>query len=287
MGAVILQHQFGAQNHHFLKHIRMHQKGKQTDVKSEQNVQQLEGIKRDDLKQNVDQILASQFFARSKRLSGLLKYLLEKYEAGSISDLTEYGIGLDYFKRDPNQYSTNDDPIVRVQIGRLREKLKQYYAANRHISLHIAIPLGTYIPKFELKQCEKISNPACTGVFHEFISICRQQKTIEFADGLNEYIIQGLYQVLGTGLSVSQSDSRAESDEDKKTQAQNQYRIVGKFQLENEQLQVFLRVLSASNDRVLWADQLVTQVEDGLSFKLQQKLSRSIVEKLEAFLTRR
>lgn len=51
------------------------------------------------------------------------------------------------FDRDPATYSTGEDPILRVHIGRLRDKLRAYYAGlGRADALVIAIPMGSHMP---------------------------------------------------------------------------------------------------------------------------------------------
>ncbi len=93
------------------------------------------------------QILASGVFARAQRMSRLLRFLIEKGLNGDIRDVNEYSIGIEVFDRDPRAYSTCDDPVVRVHVGRLREKLKAYYATwAGEPTLQFSIPLGSYVP---------------------------------------------------------------------------------------------------------------------------------------------
>jgi hypothetical protein len=73
-------------------------------------------------------VLASSLFNNAPRRSCLLKFLVEKALSGAVWNTKEYIIGIEVFDRDPSTYCTNDDPIVRVQVGRLRETLKIYYA---------------------------------------------------------------------------------------------------------------------------------------------------------------
>ncbi|MEC5218929.1 hypothetical protein RCH09_003904 [Actimicrobium sp. GrIS 1.19] len=93
------------------------------------------------------EILASAGFARAQRMQELLRFLVEKQMTGAVRETSEYAIGIEVFERDAATYSTCEDPIVRVQIGRLREKLRHYYAtAGAQTTLRFAIPVGSYMP---------------------------------------------------------------------------------------------------------------------------------------------
>jgi len=85
----------------------------------------------------VRQMLGSPLFARAPRMCHLLSFLVDKKLTGKEREITEYAIGLDVFRRDARLYGTLIDPVVRVQVGRLRGRLAAYYAAAR---------TGSYIP---------------------------------------------------------------------------------------------------------------------------------------------
>ena len=58
-------------------------------------------------------------------------------------------IGLDVFGRKADSYDPAFDPIVRVQMGRLRSKLRAYYNGSGLPDLvRIDVPVGTYVPEF-------------------------------------------------------------------------------------------------------------------------------------------
>ena len=68
---------------------------------------------------------------------------------GRGSRLKEARIGLDVFGRKADSYDPAIDPIVRVQMGRLRSKLRSYYAGQGAGELvRIDVPIGSYVPTF-------------------------------------------------------------------------------------------------------------------------------------------
>ena len=74
-------------------------------------------------------ILASQTFARSRRLQDLLRYTVERIKTGRTDSIKEYLLAVEVFDRKPS-FDPRFDSIVRVQASRLREKLEKYYATE-------------------------------------------------------------------------------------------------------------------------------------------------------------
>lgn len=93
-------------------------------------------------------VLASPAFVRSPRMGKLLQYLCEKYFEGQADNIKEYSIAVEVLGR-PDSFDPTEDAIARVEVHRLRRKLREYYeqegASNR---LRIDIPPGKYTPIF-------------------------------------------------------------------------------------------------------------------------------------------
>ena len=97
----------------------------------------------------LEQILRSHVFSRARRMCRLLRYLVEQGIAGAKRNTCEYAIGLDVFDREPAEYYPGNDPVVRIQVGRLRQRLAEFYACfPNQVQVHLSIPLGTYWPEF-------------------------------------------------------------------------------------------------------------------------------------------
>ena len=97
-------------------------------------------------------LLASQDFIRAPKLAILLTYLCEKLFAGEANQIKEYSIGVEVFHRGTS-FDQDSDSIVRVEANRLRKRLAEYYAREgaSHL-LQITIPLGQYVPRFEMRS---------------------------------------------------------------------------------------------------------------------------------------
>jgi len=99
-------------------------------------------------KAEVDSALASAFFVRSPRLANLLRYVCEKYFAGETDQIKEYNIAVDVLDR-PSSFDPSEDAIARVEVHRLRKKLREYYQSEgADHNLRIVIPIGRYVPVF-------------------------------------------------------------------------------------------------------------------------------------------
>ncbi|WP_027056936.1 tetratricopeptide repeat protein [Mesorhizobium erdmanii] len=102
------------------------------------------------VRETLERLLASETFGRSERARKLIRYLVEREQAGEGDRLKGFSIAMDVFGKD-GDFDPSTDAVVRVQAGRLRELLQQYFA-NEGIAepVRIAIPRGGYVPAYEL-----------------------------------------------------------------------------------------------------------------------------------------
>lgn len=95
-------------------------------------------------------ILASDEFVASDRLKDFLRFVVEEALGGRAERLKAYTIALKVLGRDAG-FDAQNDPIVRMEAGKLRRRLEHYYlAAGRDDPIRIDIPKGGYAPRFVL-----------------------------------------------------------------------------------------------------------------------------------------
>jgi hypothetical protein len=100
-------------------------------------------------RQQLAAVLASPTFARAQRLVKLLDFICERHFEGQDAHVCEYSIATEVLGR-PSNFDPAEDAIARVEIHRLRKKLREYYAAEgSHQPLKIIIPPGMYTPVFQ------------------------------------------------------------------------------------------------------------------------------------------
>ena len=106
----------------------------------------------DDVRRQLDRLLASSGFANAGRMSRFLKFVVERTLAGEGERLKEYVIGVEVFDRDTN-YDPRVDSIVRVEAARLRTKLAEYYAGEgRGDAVVLTLPKGGYAAVIKLDE---------------------------------------------------------------------------------------------------------------------------------------
>jgi hypothetical protein len=110
------------------------------------------GIPSDVIKQELDRVLQSKAFRSAEGLSRLLRFVVERSLEGDAESLKEYVLGSQALDRGAG-FDPQADPIVRVQAGRLRSKLQDYYhAEGKNNPVRIALPKGGYSPEFRSHQ---------------------------------------------------------------------------------------------------------------------------------------
>jgi adenylate cyclase len=107
-----------------------------------------------DIKRALDRILESETFSRSERMKRFLSFTVSMVLEGRTDELKEYSIGVAAFDK-PENFDPRLDPIVRVEAGRLRTKLKEYYEREgREDCLQIYFPKRSYVPQFHVRTQE-------------------------------------------------------------------------------------------------------------------------------------
>lgn len=89
-------------------------------------------------------ILGSQCFGQAARSSKFLQHVVEQTLAGQSERLKGYSIAIEVFGRPPD-FDAQTDPLVRVEAGRLRRRLAEYYGAEgQGDPVVIGLPRGGY-----------------------------------------------------------------------------------------------------------------------------------------------
>src|SRR5690242_14688046 len=107
------------------------------------------------VREQLDRILRSGSFRNAPALQRLLQYVTSNVTSrsteGQLAHLKEYTIGIDVFGRG-DSYDPKTDPVVRVEMHRIRQKLREYYqheGANDPIV--VEIPTGHYVPSIGIR----------------------------------------------------------------------------------------------------------------------------------------
>lgn len=111
----------------------------------------IDSAQRAEIQAQIDRLLASTCFSSSLRRGQLLRYLVQ-HALADIEEINEYAIGVDVFEKPPS-FDPRIESIVRTEVGRLRQKLKEYYAREDCLDrVLIEIPLRCYRPAFLFRE---------------------------------------------------------------------------------------------------------------------------------------
>jgi hypothetical protein len=100
----------------------------------------------------VERILQSKEFRSSEILRRLLVFLTEKLLSGEADELKEYSIAIDCLGK-PSSYDPRHSSAVRIQIGRLRQKLADYYRNEGQEDLVVIdVPKGRFKLNYEIRD---------------------------------------------------------------------------------------------------------------------------------------
>jgi hypothetical protein len=101
------------------------------------------------VRQQIDRLIQSKTFQNSEVHRRLLQYLADRTLSGDADRLKEYIVGLEAFGK-PSTYDPKSDSIVRLQVGRLRQKLAVYYQSEANgDAVQVTLPKGAFKLVFE------------------------------------------------------------------------------------------------------------------------------------------
>src|SRR5579864_1844502 len=108
----------------------------------------------------LDRILASAAFAEAERARCFLRFVVERKLEGRVAEIKESVIAVEVLRRPPS-FDSKSDPIVRVEAGRLRDRLNFYYESEGGAdSLLISLPKGRYVPEFTERRARETPHSA-------------------------------------------------------------------------------------------------------------------------------
>src|SRR5713226_4470154 len=100
----------------------------------------------------IERLASSHSLHGSESLCKLLRYLAEHALDHPGTPLKEYQIATEVFGRPPN-FDPQSDSTIRVQAGRLRLKIAEYYASEgADDSIQVEVPKGTYVLSFHRRE---------------------------------------------------------------------------------------------------------------------------------------
>jgi TolB-like protein len=239
------------------------------------------------IRTELDRIVGSPLFAQAKRQRRFLQFIVTETLAGRADRISGYSIGIGVYDRD-RAFEPMLDPIVRVEAGRLRAKLREYYEGDGQAdpirigldkgsyaaTIHLGRP-GNYRPTLSASKAEKPSL-----VVLPFVSVDSSPKRKSFADGVTEDLITDLSKLRNL-LVVSHQVSCLFIGTHKAplTIARNlgvHYLLGGSIRYAGGCVRVNAQLVDGVSGQALWAARYDRKLTD--DFAVQDEVTRNIVQ---------
>ena len=109
-----------------------------------------------EVKSALADLIADKRFRATERGRAILSYIADLHFSGSSEGVKGYSIAIDVLGR-PDSFDPSTDPIVRIEISRLRAALVQYYEAfGKEKPIEIELPKGKYTLAFNRRAATDI-----------------------------------------------------------------------------------------------------------------------------------
>jgi TolB-like protein/Flp pilus assembly protein TadD len=229
-------------------------------------------------------ILSSKLFRSTERLSGFLRHAVESVLNGRAGELKEYSIGRAVFGRRID-FDPRIDPIVRVEAGRLRLRLKQYYETEgQDDKLRIELPKGGYVARFVRSagaESEEVGGDLGSDSNEEVVATIR---ILQFSDygpahdlgyvaaGLNEELISVLTKSPGLRIvagGLGASDPHLAAD----------YVLTGSFRCASGRVRISVQLIAVRDQEYVWSETFERELVDVLS--IQEEIAQATAAAIE------
>ncbi len=254
------------------------------------------------INEGLDRVLLSPVFEKSHRQQELLRYLVKEMLAGNAQRLKGYTLGVEIFDRGTD-FDPSVDAIVRVQVGRLRTMLREYYNAHGQFeTILFELPKGSYAIDISLRDASNTPAQPPTPITHAtpnsiehdaslavlpFTSIGSGNDAASdydyFADGITDNLIYELSRLSGLFVISRQSSfnyrNSTKSSKVIGTELGVKYLLEGNIQLSGKRVRVTAKLVEASTGGYLWSERYESTLHE--IFALQDEITLGIVKALQ------
>ncbi|QJE01952.1 hypothetical protein HH212_19605 [Massilia forsythiae] len=218
----------------------------------------------------LERLLNSPHFFKARRAGPLLRYMVSALYRPSAEKIGEFEIGIELFRRDPRTYSPADDPVVRVQVGRLRRRLEAYYESDgKNDPVRITIPAGAYVAHIERFSVD-IENKRLAFVPNACTS---DRGGCDFIHGLNDEIIHRLHLELGADFVMLPASSPGLEPGGRARTAGVTHVLESSVRVDRTSARANLRLFDIAMATIVWSDQF--DLDGDLSIARQEVVAES------------
>ena len=254
----------------------------------------------------LNRTLESSLFSQAERLCRFLQFVVTETLEGRADRLNQFAIAIDVFDRDES-FDPSVDAIVRVEAGRLRSKLLEYYSEQgRSDPVRIILPKRSYAADFQFQNKSQVAgvsaddglgaqeayqsdqlvkrtsltNPVIAVL--PFVNMSPDPEQEYFADGITEDLITDLSKL--SGLAVISRHSTFSYKETAVTVQQICTDLDANIVLEGSvrklgnSVRITAQLIEGTSGQHLWAQRYDRDLGD--IFELQDEVNQKIVSAL-------
>ena len=247
----------------------------------------------DAIREQLNRILASVEFQATDRVRDFLRFIVEETLAGRSDLLKGYTIATAVFDRG-DDFDPAQDPIVRIQAGRLRRALERYYlVAGGSDPIGIDVPKGRYVPRFTARPIgDQVAGraPAVDAAPDPTVAVLPLENLTGdpekhfFTVGLAEDLVTELnrYQDL-TVIPCHRALAAADPPSDLERFCRSlgaRFLLAGSVRCDAESVKIAVNLVDAATGRQAWADAFTRGLEAANLIKTQEEIARNVVATL-------
>ena len=238
------------------------------------------------VREQLERVLRSETFQQADRLKRFLAFIVEEALAGRQSELKEYVIGAQVFRKEES-FDPRTDPIVRVQARRLRAKLIRYYREEgRADALMFDLPKGGYAPVFKHRDARPAPRPTLSAALASRNTVA----VFPFADhsegGTLEYFCAGLTQELIYRLTRLKGFRVIDVDADKTDAPPGAgMALRGSVRRSDDTVRVTIHLVDTATGSYLWSESINAPLRDSVA--AQDAIATAVVDGLQPDRLRR
>ena len=263
-----------------------------------------------EIRNQLSTVLDSVLFAHAERLGRFLKFVVDETLDGRADRLNQYPIAIEVFDRDET-FDPAIDAIVRVEAGRLRSKMIEYYAElGREDPIRIELPKRSYAATFQHRPGNDAQNLAAQVNFDRevfsrgdlnksanltepilailpFVNMSPDPEQEYFADGVTEDLITDLSKLAGISVISRQSTFTYKGSDVTVQQVCRELGanlvLEGSVRKVGDKVRITAQLIEGSNGQHLWADRYDRDFRN--IFDIQDEVNQKIISACSLQLT--